>query len=101
MELATLIGANESISVVSNLKPITQMTDYENNILNKIEELINEGKLSNTFLVLNLKLSCDYLNLQRISDYSKDNNITTQGVLRNRKNKIIKICNYNLIYNNE
>ena len=41
------------------------MTEYEQNILNRIEELIHNHKLSNDFLVSNLKLSADYLNLQR------------------------------------
>jgi hypothetical protein len=75
------------------------MTKYEQDILNRIGSLIHEGKLSNDFLVSNLKLSVEYLNLQRISDYSKQNNISTQG-LRGNKN-IIKICNYQLIIDND
>lgn len=75
------------------------MTEYENKVYNRIGQLIHDGKLSNDFLVSNLKLSAEYLNLQRISDYSKQNNISTQG-LRGNKN-IIKICNYQLIINND
>jgi hypothetical protein len=75
------------------------MTKYEQDIINRIGELIHEGKVSNEFLVSNLKLSVEYLNLQRISDYSKQNNISTQG-LRGNKN-IIKICNYQLIIDND
>jgi hypothetical protein len=75
------------------------MTKYEQDILNRIGSLIHEGKVSNEFLVSNLKLSVEYLNLQRISDYAEQNNISTQG-LRGNKN-IIKICNYQLIIDND
>ena len=74
------------------------MTKYEKDILNKIGQLVQDGKLSNDFLVSNLKLSVDFLNLQRISDYAKENGKSTQG-LRGNKN-IVKICNYQLIINN-
>ena len=59
------------------------MTKYEKDILNKIGQLVQDGKLSN-----------DFLNLQRISDYAKENGKSTQG-LRGNKN-IVKICNYQL-----
>ena len=71
------------------------MTGYEKNVKNRIGQLIHEGKLSNEFLVSCLKLCEDYLNLQRISDFAKENGVSTQG-LRGNKN-IIKICNYQLI----
>lgn len=74
------------------------MTDYEQKIYNRIGQLIQNGKLSNDFLVSNLKLSVDYLNLKRVSDYSKENDKSTQG-LRGNKN-IIKICGYQLIIDN-
>ncbi len=75
------------------------MTDYEQKIYNRIGNLIHEGKLSTEFLVSNLKLSAEYLNLQRVSEYGKENDKSTQG-LRGAKN-IIKICGYQLIYNND
>ena len=68
------------------------MTKYEQNIINRIEELILEGKVSNDFLISNLKLSVSYLNLKRVSDYAKSEGKSTQG-LRGSK-KIIKICDY-------
>jgi len=66
------------------------MTKYEKDILNKIGQLVQDGKLSNDFLVSNLKLSVDFLNLQRISDYAKENGKSTQGLRGN----------YQLIINN-
>lgn len=75
------------------------MTKYEQDILNRIGNLIHEGKLSNDFLISNLKLSVEYLNLQRISEYAKENSKSTQG-LRGNKN-IIEICGYQLIINNQ
>ena len=77
------------------------MTEYEQNILNRIEQLIHDGKLSNDFLVSNLKLSCDYLNLKRLSVYEKEYGKSTQGLRKHHKNKIIKICNYQLIIDND
>ena len=74
------------------------MTKYEQNIINKIGQLIQDGKLSNDFLVSNLKLSVDFLNLKRVSEYAKEEGKSTQG-LRGSKN-IIKICGYQLIIDN-
>ena len=77
------------------------MTKYEEDILNRIEELIHKGKLNNNFLVSNLKLSADYLNLQRIKDAAKENGITPQGFRKFHKSKIIKLCNYQFAYDND
>ena len=75
-----------------------QMTEYETDIINKIGQLVQKGKLSNDFLVSNLKLSVDLLNLKRVSKYAKEEGKSTQG-LRGDKN-IIKICGYQLIIDN-
>jgi hypothetical protein len=75
------------------------MTEYETNIINRIGDLIHKGKLTNDFLVSNLKLSADYLNLKRVSDYGKENKKTTQGL--RGSDKIIKICDYQLVIDND
>jgi len=77
------------------------MTEYEQNILDRISQLIHEGKLSNEFLVSNLKLSCDYLNLKRLSDYEKETGKSTQGLRKQHKDKIIKICDFQLFIDND
>ena len=41
------------------LETNNQMTNKEQDILNKIEEMIVTGELSNEFLISSLKLSCD------------------------------------------
>lgn len=75
------------------------MNEYETKILNRIEQLIFEGKLSNEFLVSNLKLCSEYLNLQRISDASKNIGKTTQHL--RKSDQVIKIAGYQLFINNE
>jgi len=76
------------------------MTEIEQEYLEKLEKRIYEKGISNDFLVSLLKLSENYLNLQRISHFAKENNKTTQGVRRFESNRIIKICKYQLIINN-
>ena len=73
------------------------MTDFEANKINEIQNMIIEGKLSGAFLVANLQLSIDYLNLVRVKDYAKSINKSEWGVRRVYKNKIVKICNYQLV----
>lgn len=43
------------------------MTDFEDNILNRLAELIHQGKLSNSFMVKNIELMCDYSGLKPIN----------------------------------
>ena len=78
-----------------------QLTEYEQNVLNRLCDLIKQGKLSNNFLVANLQQSVDYLGLTRINDYAKQIKKSNWGVRKFSKHKIIKICNYQLIINNE
>ena len=77
------------------------MTDLERDILENIEKFIQEDKLSNEFLVSNLKLSVQYLNLMRISEYSDEISKSTQGIRKYETDKIINICGYQLIINNQ
>ena len=55
----------------------------------KIKELIDssmyENKLTNDELVQIMEQVADYLNLQKVSDYSKENNITPKGVYKCRE----------------
>jgi hypothetical protein len=77
------------------------MSELGQEYLQRLEKRVVEKGVSNEFLVSLLKLSETYLNLQRLSDYAKENNKTTQGLRRFKKDKIIKICDYQLIINND
>ena len=77
------------------------MTKYEQDILDRIEDLIRDKKLTNDFLVSNLQLSIDYLGLTRIEEYSKQIGKSNWGVRKYQSDKIIKVCNYQLIINND
>ena len=77
------------------------MTDYEKDTLKKIESLIHEGKLTNDFLVANLQLSAEYLNLQRVETIAKETGKSNWWIRKSRAKDIIKICNHQLIINNE
>jgi hypothetical protein len=72
------------------------MTDYENDILNKIAQLYIDGKVSDDFMVSNLKQSAEMLNLNRLSDVEKLTGKSTQGLRKYHKDKIVSICGYQL-----
>lgn len=75
------------------------MNDLEQKILNRLENLIIENKLSNDNLVQIIELCGSYLNLQTISNYSKDNNISYNGVKKCRD--IREIFNVKFVIDNE
>jgi hypothetical protein len=76
-----------------------QMTEREINIINRIEEIIHTEGASNDFLVSILKLSEQYLNLKRVSEMAEIKGHTTQWV--RKSDKVITICGYQLIPNND
>jgi len=76
-----------------------QLTKREQDILNRIEQLIFKGELTNAFLVQNIELSGRYLNLKTRSDYANENNKSYNGVKNCRKN--IRLFNVNFIIDNE
>ena len=75
------------------------MNDLEQKVLNRLENLIIENKLSNDNLVQIIELCGSYLNLQTISDYSKDNNISYNGVKKCRD--IREIFNVKFVIDND
>lgn len=75
------------------------MTKREQNILNRIEELIFNGELSPEFLVKNIELAGKYLNLQTISDYAKEKNLSYNGVKKCRN--IINLINHKFVFDND
>lgn len=77
------------------------MTNKEQDVLNRIEELIIKGELKNEFLVSNLKLMCVFLNLKTVKQYSNNIKKSTQGIRKYQKEKIIKICDKQFVIDNE
>lgn len=77
-----------------------EMTDFEQNILNRIENLIIEGKLSNEFLVKNIKLNGEYLGLKTKSDYARDKKISYPGVKDTKTRSVIDLFNVPFVIDN-
>ncbi len=75
------------------------MSDLEEKVLNKLETLIIENQLSNDNLVQIIELCGSYLNLQTISDYSKNNKISYNGVKKCRY--IRNIFNVKFVIDND
>ena len=76
------------------------MTDYEQNIISRLEQLIFEGKIKNECLVQTLNLIAEYLNLQSISNFEKTAKESYQGILKSPKFEKIKIDNKIFIIDN-
>lgn len=62
-----------------------QMTDFEQNIINKIGESAQNGELSNYCMVQIIELLGGYLNLKTISDYAKSNSLSYNGAKKCRQ----------------
>ena len=63
-----------------------QLTEYEQKSIEKLEQAVFEGRLSNTALVQIIELAGSFLNLQTISDYAKTNGISYNGAKKFRQN---------------
>ena len=74
---------------------MAKLTKYEQDILDRLTELINKGRLSDAFMVETLKLLADYSNLCRVKEYATRHNITPQGVMKCRKT--FTLAGYNVI----
>lgn len=59
------------------------------NILNEIEENIHSGELDNSDLVQLIELAGSYLNICTIPNFSKQNNLSYNGVKKFRNIKTI------------
>lgn len=62
-----------------------QLTDKENNILNRLEELAFKGQISKDCMVQIIELFGSYLNLETISNCAKREGKSYNGVLKTRK----------------
>ena len=61
-----------------------QNTKKENIVLSRLNDLARTGELSNECLVQIIELAGGYLNLQTISEYAKENNLSYNGVKKCR-----------------
>lgn len=68
-------------------------------ILNRLSELIETNQLNNDDLVHIIEHVGSYLNLKTISEYSKENNLSYNGVKKCRK--IIKLFNVKFVIDNQ
>jgi hypothetical protein len=67
-------------------------------LLKVVSEKIEQNEIDNDGIVQLIELAGDYLNLKTISYYAKINNLSYNGVKKNRK--IIKIFNVKFVIDN-
>ena len=74
------------------------MIEKQQEIIDLISNNFQNNNIDNSDLVQIIELCGNYLNLQTISDYAKNNNISYNGVKKCRK--IIKLFNVKLVIDN-
>ena len=77
------------------------MTDFEQKVLNRIAELYASNKLSNDFLVKNIELSGNFLNLVTKSAYSRQFGISYQGVKSTKTRQIKDLFGVKFVVDND
>jgi hypothetical protein len=75
-----------------------KIKDNTNKLLAFVSEKFEQGELDNDSLVQLIELSGNYLNLQTISKYAKDNELSYNGVKYNRE--IIELFNTKFVIDN-
>jgi hypothetical protein len=85
---------NSIIYAIQKIEPM-----LINTICDHLERRIHAGELSNDDLVQIIELCGRYLNLQTISDYARDNNISYNGAKHNRQ--VRQLFNVKFIIDNE
>lgn len=76
-----------------------ELSDYERKSIAKFGQSVLDGNWSNDGLVSLLKvITDDFLQLKRISHFSKDNKITTQGARKYRP--VVKIDGFQFLVDN-
>lgn len=80
---------------------MNKLSEYELLALNKLGQSIFDGKWSNDGLVELIKLCGNHLNLQTISDYAKENDMSYPGAQKDTKyRKNIDLFNVKFIIDN-
>jgi hypothetical protein len=62
------------------------MTEYEIKIIEKLQQSVIEGQISNECLVQIIEQCGSFLNLKTISNYAKENSISYNGAKKFREN---------------
>jgi hypothetical protein len=75
-----------------------QTTENTTKLLKFTAENFEKGKLDNESLVQLIELCGNYLNIQSIADYAKENKMSYNGVKNHRQ--IVKIFNQKFIIDN-
>jgi len=78
---------------------ILKHAQMKEKILNRLSELIETNQLNNEDLVQIIEHVGGYLNLETISEYAKNNNLSYNGVKKCRK--IIKLFNVKFVIDNQ
>lgn len=78
---------------------MSQLSQYEQNSLNKLGQTIHSGKWSNDGLVQLIELALTYLNPITLQQYAEKKGITYNGALK--RNKHIEILGIKYILDNE
>lgn len=76
-----------------------ELTEKEQSILDKMSIYVQSHDTSNEFLVQLIELTGSFLNLQTISDYAKEHNLSYNGVKKTRQ--IRKIFNTKFVIDND
>ena len=92
------IGGNDTVETLQNIEPMHKQ-EFERRIELNIRKYIMQVDNPNVFLVQIIELAGSYLNLQTISDYAKENNMTYNGVKKCRE--IQTLFNTKFVIDNE
>ena len=75
------------------------MTKKEQNIIDRLNEIIQNDGVSNAFLVQLIELAGTYLNLKTIPDYAQENKLSYNGAKKFRT--IQEIFNVKFVIDND
>lgn len=76
-----------------------QLSEYEQNSLNKLGVAIQQGKWTNDGLVQLIELTGGFLNIQTIPSYAKSHLMSYNGVKKHRK--VVRIFKTKYVIENE
>jgi hypothetical protein len=76
-----------------------QTTENTNKLLNFVSTKFQDNELDNNSLLQLIELCGNYLNLQTIPNYAKENNISYNGVKNYRE--VVKLFNVKFVIDNE
>jgi len=90
----TNINYNKDITNIQKIEPMQNTETY-----NLIRNSVYNSELTNKELVQIIELAGNFLNLQTISKYAKENNLSYNGVKKNRE--IVNLFDCKLVIDND